>query len=342
MHLKIFCDKADVLTMDIVHKLHEFGYRMEIVFVGRGRPLDDFFSFYSRRILGPFVQLYLCEPRNIRRNFSASSSIAFLSPHYSFSESDLEVLNTMDYILISNPIVREKLIRHGVGNSASVRDIQCFYDTLALEKANTGNYTFMFHADWDKSNGWQEMLFSYCNEFTDGEADIIISTKGDSRDVNMEVERFLLLNNFKRSDYGGIYVITDKELSDVLKFADCFIAPYLNNVYDQNILTVMRCGIPLIINRLNAYQSFCRKNTCWVIDFISEGVVNTLEMSSSMRKVFEEREKAVEKANIAKQFLINTFGKEDFYEQVISVIREAGVEPLSIWNKPLTKWGNVI
>jgi len=344
MHLKIFCEKLDVLTKDILQKLHECGYKMEIVFVGGYKPVDKdgFFSFYSRRLLGSFVQLSLCDPKKIRKSFSASSNIIFLSPEYIFRESDIDILSEMDDVLVANPIVSNRLERHGLKKKSNIIDVQCYYDILHIDKSKSENFIFLFHSNWKEEMGWKELLFSYCNAFPHSEANLIISTDFNVEIVNNDIDKFLALNNFNRSNYPGICVLSGKIFSDVLKFADCFVAPYLVEYYDQNVLTAMRCGIPLIINRLSPYQHFCRKNTCWVVDFINDDTIDILQTIKFMKEVLSDKDIVIEKTEIAKQFLQNAFGKHNFFGSIIDTLNKNGVDKISDLKININEKGNII
>jgi len=340
MYLKIFYEEMDVLTKDILYRLHAGGYRMELVCVGKNAPDDDgFLSFYSRSLTGPHIQLCLCNPKKLFKSFEAQKKIMFLFPNYEFDESDIEIFQSMDLILTANPLIGERLTQHGMKNSVNV---QCFYDMLKVEKSKMEKYTFLSHFDWKEERGWKEMLFSYCNAFPDGSVDIIISTNMDSYAVNEQISRFLALNNFNRLLYPGIYVLSGKSFEEVFKFADCFVAPYLTNHYDQNVLTSMRCGTPLIISRLEAYQFFCRKSTCWVVDFINQDTLDTMQMAESMIKVVEDREDANRKTDMAKSFLESKFGREDLFSSIIGSINSFGARPVSDLSFEVNKKGNII
>lgn len=344
MYLKILCDKWDILTQDILKKFHDCGYKMQIDFIGEKIPESDdgFLSFYSRRLAGSFVQLSLCDPRKIRKNFSALKNIIFLYPEYVFKDSDIDILSSMEYIITTNYSIEEKLECHGLKRNSIIKNIPCFYEGIKMDKLNTKKYTFLFHANWVENMGWKEMLFSYCNAFPNREADLIISTNEKTEKVNEDIDRFMSLNNFDRTWYADIFVVSNKRFEEVLKFANCFVVPYLVDYYDQNIIIAMRCGIPLIISRLPSYQNFCRKNTCWLIEFIGKKYLDTELLSEIMKNIVNQKNKAEEKALAAKDFLLNNYGSKDFFDSIIEVINNAGVKPISNLDIVFDKEGIVI
>jgi len=339
MFLKIFYEKNDVLTNEIINNFHLAGYKMQLVCVGKFKERNDLFSFYSRPLDGDHIQICLCNPNRVLKNFIASKMIIYLFPDYVYKESDRKILEDMDMILSPNPLIIEKLRKMGF---KKINNMYCFSDKLNIVKSETKNYTFLFHSNWLEERGWKEMLFAYCNEFFDGSADIIISTNEDASIVNRDINRFLSLNNFNRDKFDGIYVVSGNNLEDILKFSDCFVAPYLTDYYDNNILTAMRCKIPVIISRLDSYQFICKKNTCWIVNFINGDSLDTIQMGNSMRKIIEDKNSSIRKSDMAYSFIENNLSKIDGGFNIFDLLNSFGASIVSDLNIKLEKGGNVI
>jgi len=341
MHLKIYCDRWDDFTKEILYKIHECGYRMEIIiFYGNKPENDNFLSFYSQRLTGNFIQLFICHPSRLGKNFSASKNIALIPPSCcDFLEKDIESLKLMDYIFVSQNYLKNKLMNNGIEDGKIISKLY-ICDKKNIEKSETKKFTFLFHAPWNETSGWQELLFSYCKNIYK-KTDLIISVNEDLDKVNSEIDNFFNINEFDRKKYLGLYIINGKNFVEAARLSDCFVLPYRFNYYDQNLILAMHAGIPVIINNVE-YYDFCKKNSCWIPNSLSNGQVDIFSLEEIMFKIISDKKEVKRKSEYARKFINNIYVQENFAKSMEDIFDKFDIDKIPNVSLKISKYGNIL
>lgn len=339
MYLKIFFEVENKFYFNILKKLHQLGYNMQVVPIYKEYYYDDFIEFYSREKDGPFVEMFLCSPRMIRKNAFSKGSLLILPWEYEFKKSDMSIFKSIDHIFSFRSDIINKIKEIGIDKNKITK---CFYLPYVdyFNAPDSKKFKFVLHSDWIKELCWKDVVFCYCNHFKNKEADLIISTNEKIDIINKDLQDFMSLNNFNKFD--NIYTLSNHSFNDCVKFADCFIFVYKNNYYDENVLKTMKFNVPLIVSRLAVYQDFCRKNNCWVVDFLKNDNLNTEDLSKNMLAVYSNKKLAKAKSDEAKSYLEYLEKDSNFIDLLINKFYSLDILPLCDLNIEIKKNGNLI
>jgi glycosyltransferase involved in cell wall biosynthesis/2-polyprenyl-3-methyl-5-hydroxy-6-metoxy-1,4-benzoquinol methylase len=262
-----------------------------------------------------------------------------------------EACNRMDMVWVPDAFNRQTFLRSGV-REEKVRIVPGAIDLAPFDPQGTSlhiegarGFRFLSVFDWSLRKGWDILLKSYIEEFSPEEdVSLIIKTHsslGYSTQQIMQLASDFITHVLKRDPEQIPDIvfhdanIPGHQMPDLYRSAHCFVLPTRGEGWGRPYMEAMAAGLPTIGTNWSGNTAFMKPDNSYLIDCEEVPVPEAgwkeipiyrghrwAEPSCDhlrylMRKVFSQREQAVQTGLRARSYL----AKEFSYERVSQTIQ---------------------
>jgi len=243
-------------------------------------------------------------------------------------------------IFIQNGVLRNKIfvLPHGV-------DTTIYHPYVTPISLDTDKFKFLCVAQPHARKGLDLLLKAYAEEFASIENVILMiktSLINERQRTHYEISVSELLNTFRKTHaMPEVKILTDRmdDLASLYTAADCFVLPSRSECFCLPALEAMACKVPVIITGYGGQTDFATKSNSFLISYkmidapramqywhfdprgkIAEPDVQHLR--TLMRHVYNNREDARKKAELAYEQILPRFTWDNIAEQLVELIRQ--------------------
>lgn len=207
-------------------------------------------------------------------------------------------------------------------------------------------FTFLFVGTWRRRKGWEALAEAWMREFAPNEP-VRLLVKTDK--VERAKEDILSMKkSLGRKDIAPIVfekeVFTDRQMASFVKSADCYVSPTMGEGFGLPALQSMALKVPVIITNFSGCQEYAKNNNCTLLEpsgFMVHKCIDPIPqfanrkwprikvstVQEAMRSVFQNYEVALQKADIAYEFVRQNFNYEVFvskFDEMMEAVYGAG------------------
>ncbi len=255
----------------------------------------------------------------------------------------VEPCNAMDEIWVPCEHNIETFARSGVHREKLVRmpqgiNLQRFDPGVApLALPGRRGFNFLSVFEWSRRKGWDVLVRAFAAEFRSAENVALILKTGAAGEKRIESLRQDIAFELRNAGLGGtvppnIVIFPSNlpaaEMPALYRAAEAFVLPSRGEGWCRPLMEAMLMGIPAIGTRWSGPLEFMNDENSWLVDC---AVVDVPEIGwreagifrghrwaepsidhlrRTMRRIVEERESAVRKAEAAREHIATKFSRE--------------------------------
>jgi len=292
-----------------------------------------------------YINLYNIFPSFFERNEKAVYNIGRTLFETDRIPGDwVDKCNEMDEIWVPSDFNIDTFSKSGVIREKLYKIPEC----LEPEKFDPGlaplyipekkEFNFISIFDWSLRKGWDVLLRAFIEEFSpDEEVSLTLKTYssyGLSGEDIQEIIVDFIRNRLKRELEKAPRVIlisklmSEKELLQFYRTGDAFVLPSRGEGWGRPLMEAMAMGLPVIGTRWSGNLEFMNDRNSYLIDCsivnVSKEAVKEVSyfeghkwaepsvehLKKTMRFIFENYDKAMEKGKIARDDIINKFSRK--------------------------------
>ena len=292
------------------------------------------------------ILIYHCIPTMQKRIKGYKKSIGFATfETYQPPENWISILNKNDAIIVP-PKFNYKIFSHMQIKKPLYYIPHCLdmdiYNRSVLPSVEYERYTFLFMGIWRERKGYKQLIESWLKEFID-EDNVQLLIKTDkpkkAKDYIDRVKKQLGINKGFAPILFENKVFDEKMLPRFMKSVDCFVAPTMGEGFNIPGLQCMALGVPVIITNFSGCKDYANKTTATLLEpsgFILHNNMDNIpqfknkkwvflevkKIQKAMRYVFDNKEHAKMKANLAYFNVKNNFNYKMIGKTFIDMVRE--------------------
>jgi Predicted glycosyltransferases len=251
--------------------------------------------------------------------------------------------NEMNEIWVPSQFNVETFVNSGVKTPIHVIplgvDINFFNPRIKSYKKHN-KFTFLSIFEWGERKAPEKLLRAFASEFGRNE-DVVLICKVINNDSSINVENEISKLNLPDDSPEIIFLynqnIPGYQMGTLYKSADCFVLPTRGEGWGMPILEAMACGIPTIATGWSSQLDFINDNNGYLLK--TKGLIDAKakcpyydgfkwadpdeeHLMYLMRHVYENREEAIKKGNIAAEEVAEKWTWEMAAKKIITRLNQ--------------------